>query len=86
MGKMFALCDVDNFTSLNLKCLPDRAIELRESYHGIIHGYHMSKIHWNTVYFHRDVTDVLLLQMIHASYALVYQSLSHKIKNSINAE
>ena len=48
MGKMFALTNVDLFVSINLKCDPDYAIELREQYEGIKPGYHMSKKHWNT--------------------------------------
>lgn len=46
MGKMFALCDVDEFESTNLKCDPTIAIQLREEYPGIvIPGYHMNKKH-----------------------------------------
>lgn len=89
-GKMFCLTSLRDWElgqpSVNLKCNPEEAVRLREYYEAVKPGYHMSKVLWNTVYFHRDVTDVLLLQMIHTSYALVYQSLSHKIKNSINAE
>ena len=42
-GKMFALLDVDSFESVNLKCDPDEAIELRERYEGVTPGYHMNK-------------------------------------------
>ena len=49
MGKMFALTDVDSFESVNLKCDPERAQELRASYPGIIPGFHMHKASWNTV-------------------------------------
>ncbi|MCK5103722.1 MAG: MmcQ/YjbR family DNA-binding protein, partial [Cyclobacteriaceae bacterium] len=38
MGKMFALTDVDLFKSVNLKCDPEWAIELREKYPSIIPG------------------------------------------------
>ena len=48
-GKIFALFDVDNFQSINLKCDPEKSIELREKYSGIVSGYHMNKKHWNTV-------------------------------------
>ena len=30
MGKMFALADIDEFISMNLKCDPEVAVELRE--------------------------------------------------------
>lgn len=50
MGKMFALCNIDNYQSFNLKCDPEYAIELRETYPDLIQpGWHMSKKHWNTV-------------------------------------
>ena len=62
-GKMFALLDVDFFKSVNLKCDPDKALELRASYPSIKAGYHMNKKHWNTVEMDGSVPDKLLLQM-----------------------
>jgi len=79
-GKMFALADVDNFTSINLKCDPGKAIELREQYAGISPGYHMNKKHWITVNVNEDVPDSLLQELISASYTLVYDSLPKKLK------
>jgi predicted DNA-binding protein (MmcQ/YjbR family) len=79
-GKMFALADVDNFTSINLKCDPGKAIELREQYAGISPGYHMNKKHWITVNVNEDVPDTLLQELISASYTLVYDSLPKKLK------
>lgn len=75
LGKMFALCDVDNFESYNLKCDPDRAIDLREQYHGIKAGYHMSKKHWNTISSNSDVDDILAKELIDHSYDLVVKGL-----------
>ena len=49
MGKMFALTDLVDNLSINLKCDPERAIELREQHPAIIPGYHMNKALWNTV-------------------------------------
>ena len=69
--------------SVNLKCDPEEAVRLRDSYEAVQPGYHMSKIHWNTVFFHQDVSDSLLLQMIRDSYELVYQSLPRKVKETI---
>lgn len=80
-GKMFALVDVDEFESINLKCNPEKAIELRESYQGIQPGYHMNKSHWNTVYLNEDVSDQLLVELIDHSYELVYASLPKKVRN-----
>lgn len=75
MGKMYALCDVDNFKSYNLKCDPEWAIELREEFNGINAGYHMSKKHWNTVDSVSDVDDKLAIKLIKHSYDLVVKGL-----------
>ncbi len=75
LGKMFALCNVEEYSGFNLKCDPERAIELRESYQGIIPGYHMSKKHWNTVRTYADVPDRLAFELIDHSYNLVAKSL-----------
>ena len=53
-NKMFALTDLANFEFVNLKCEPERAIDLRETFEGIKPAYHMSKKHWNSVYAYAD--------------------------------
>ena len=82
-GKIFALFDVDNFQSINLKCDPEKSIELREKYSGIVSGYHMNKKHWNTVSVNEDISDVLIYELIDHSYHLVYKSLSKKVRDGI---
>jgi predicted DNA-binding protein (MmcQ/YjbR family) len=74
-GKIFAIVDIVDFESVNLKCDPDRAVELREQFHGIQPGYHMNKKHWNTVLFDGSVTDKLILELIDHSYNLVIKGL-----------
>lgn len=44
-NKIFALLDIESFKQINLKCDPEKAIELREQFEGIIPGYHMNKKH-----------------------------------------
>ena len=83
MGKMFALADVEDFKSVNLKCDPERAIELRESHSGILPGYHMSKKHWNTVLLHEDVSEKLVYELVDHSYQLVVSSLTKKLQNEL---
>ncbi len=83
MGKMFALADVDEFKSINLKCNPELAIELREQYHSINPGYHMSKVHWNTVDVNGDVPDQKLYELIDLSYNLVVKGLTKKLKEEL---
>ena len=72
MGKMFALTSLkrEEFT-VNLKCDPEWAEELRESHYQIQPGYHMSKKHWNTVAFEDGLDDELLVKLIDHSYDLV---------------
>lgn len=83
MGKMFALVDVENFDFINLKSDPEKAVELREKYEGIKPGYHMSKVHWNSVYVNTDVSDKLVLELIDDSYDLVVNSLTKKLKEEL---
>ena len=84
MGKMFALTDVDGFTSVNLKCDPDIAVELRENYGFVNPGYHMNKTHWNTVDMTWELEDDLLREWIDNSYDLVVSSLTKKLKEELN--
>ncbi len=83
-GKIFALAPIDLFHTVNLKCDPERAIELRERYEGIVPGYHMNKQHWNTV----DVTGTvplrLLLELVDHSYDLVRASLPKKVRDALH--
>ena len=81
---MFALTDVEVYSSINLKCDPEKSIELQETYHGIIPGYHMNKVHWNTVSVNEDVSSVFLLELIDISYLLIVNSLPKKVKNGLS--
>lgn len=85
-GKMFALANVDEFDSFNVKCYPEEAIQLRERYDAVEPGYHMNKKHWNTVFIHRDVSDQVLYHWIDQSYDLIVKSLPKKIKASLDWE
>lgn len=81
MGKMFALIPLERRPpQVNLKCEPERAIGLREEHDGIITlGYHMSKIHWNTL-FYENLAPELIMQLIDHSYELVVSGLTKKLK------
>ena len=82
-NKIFALMDTDLFTSVNLKCDPERAVELRERYAGIVPGYHMNKQHWNTVLIDGSVPAKLLLELADHSYELVRDSLPKKVRGTL---
>jgi len=83
MGKMFALTDLDLFTSINLKCVPEVGIELRERYPAVQPGYHMNKKHWITVQMDGSIQDTLIKSWILASYDLVVKSLSKSQKTTL---
>ena len=86
-AKVFALSSLkqwENGTpSVNLKCDPERALELREQYESIVPGYHMSKVHWNTISINGDVSDKLLCELITDSYDLIFKNLTKKIQSEI---
>lgn len=87
MGKIFAITDLDaEEFKVNLKCDPDRAIELREQYPGqIIPGWHMNKQHWNTVFFENGLDKKLLIELIDQSYDLIVSKLPKKDKEAFES-
>jgi predicted DNA-binding protein (MmcQ/YjbR family) len=70
-GKMYALLNLEGDLSINLKCDPVKAIELREAYASVKPGYHMNKQHWNTVIIDGSVSAIRLKEWIDHSYRLV---------------
>lgn len=83
INKMFALTNIDDYDFINLKCDPHRAVILREQYEGISPGWHMSKVHWNSVKTFSDVDDELLKELIQHSYELVVDSLPKKVREEL---
>lgn len=83
-GKIFAITSISEFVSVNLKCDPERAVELRELHPEILPGFHMNKKHWNTILTNGNLPDSLLLELVDHSYELVYVSLPKKAKEGID--
>ena len=85
--KMFALSSLSEWEkgnpNLNLKCNPEKAALLRNDYEGINPGWHMSKIHWNTISLNSDVSDKMVFELINHSYELVFSSLPKKMQLQI---
>jgi predicted DNA-binding protein (MmcQ/YjbR family) len=70
--KIFLLLRLDvHPQTMNLKCDPERAIELRERYASVLPGYHMNKKHWNTVVLNGSIPPREIRAMIDHSYDLV---------------
>jgi len=87
LDKMFALTSVDSIElSINLKCDPEKSIELREMYSFINPGYHMNKKHWNTIDIDNGVEEILIKQLIDHSYDLVVSKMTKKQKESLKNE
>ena len=71
-GKVFLLISLNKEPiQFNVKCDPERAVELREEYASIIPGYHMNKKHWNTILLDGTVPSKLIYELIDHSYELV---------------
>lgn len=87
MGKMFAASNItEPILRVNLKCDPDRAIELRDEYPEIIPGWHMNKKHWNTcIIGEGELEQSLILELIDDSYSLVVASLTKAKKAELAA-
>lgn len=71
-GKVFLLMGMDNDPlRFNVKCDPEKALELREEYPCVLPGYHMNKKHWNTIVVDFSVSNKILKEWIDHSYELV---------------
>jgi predicted DNA-binding protein (MmcQ/YjbR family) len=82
-GRMFALLAAEGGArTINLKCEPELAQDLRASYPGILPGYHMNKEHWNTVSYAGDLPEELLRSLVDGSYELVAGALSAKAREA----
>lgn len=82
-GKIFLIIGLDQIETIcfNVKCEPEYASELRETYaETVFPGFHMNKKHWNTVYCYRQVSSIMIKQLIDHSYQLVYSSLPKRFK------
>ena len=86
MRKIFSICALERIPAqVNLKCDPERAVSLREEYDGLIYpGFHMNKIHWNTVEIENNIPIGILLNLIDYSYDLVVMGLTRKLKDELD--
>lgn len=76
MGKIFLLASLDSIPlQINLKCDPEKAIELREEYEAVQPGYHMNKKHWNTIMIDGSISGQKIFEWIDHSYNLVVAGL-----------
>ena len=88
VGKMFALVGLEKWEngekSINLKCDPAYAEELRAEYDSINPGWHMSKTHWNTVNLNSgEISSKFILELIDHSYDMVVKGMTKKMRESL---
>lgn len=84
-GKIFSMASLDDHPSTaNLKCDPEKAIQLREEFDPLIRpGYHMNKKHWITVEIGGNLPTQLIFELIDHSYDLVVQGLPKKLQATL---
>ena len=85
LDKMFALTGMMNFSSINLKCDPEYAVELREKYDFIKPGFHMNKKHWNSLYEPTMIDETLLKELTKHSYDMVVSKMTKKQRSLLQA-
>ncbi len=81
--KMFALLNLDGNLSINLKCDPEKALELREHYPAVLPGYHMNKRLWNSIFLDGTLDSDLVKSWIDDSYNLVVAKLPKKDREKL---
>lgn len=83
-SRIFALLDTESQpTTLNLKCDPERAVQLREAFPAVQPGYHMNKAHWNTIVLDGSVRSQQVQEWIDHSYELVRQGLPKAVREQL---
>ncbi|MFV0417188.1 MAG: MmcQ/YjbR family DNA-binding protein [Dysgonomonas sp.] len=81
MEKMFAYIGLepkDGIFKVNMKCNPDRSVDLRERYNGVIGGVHTRSLMWNSVCLESDVPDNVIRELIRHSVDEVIKKLPKK--------
>lgn len=74
-GRIFAICSVDEPLQVSVKCDPEIAPVLRDTYAAVRPGYHLNKRHWNTVVVDGSIPDAVLTEFVDDSYDLVVDAL-----------
>ena len=83
VGKIFALAALDvHPLRINLKCDPEKAIDLRERFESVQPGYHSNKKHWNTIEVNGEINKEVLYELIDDSYNLVIAKLTKKVREN----
>jgi predicted DNA-binding protein (MmcQ/YjbR family) len=83
-GKIFAISDLGSRPlRVSVKCEPDLAVQLRDTYPAVAPGYHLNKRHWNTITLDGSLSDATVRDMIEDSYDLVVAGLSRATRHRL---
>ena len=83
-GKMFLLMNLDDVPlTMNVKCDPELAVDLRERYEAVRPGYHMNKTHWNTVVLDGSVPLQEVKRMIDHSHEQIVLGLKRSLREKL---
>ncbi len=86
-GKMFVLIPLEKIPlQINLKCDPEKAIELRENFEEVQPGWHMSKNHWNTILLDGNIRWSDLKEWIDHSYDEVVKGLKKSEREKLKTK
>ena len=96
MGKMFVMLPLDRWEQGKeitiLKLDPEWALELRESYEGILGGFQQGRKpdaryvrtkHWNTIENYKDVSDDFFKELIDHSYDIVVKGMTKRLQEEL---
>lgn len=83
-GKMFAISALDRAPlEVSVKCEPELAVDLRNTYPAIRPGYHLNKRHWNTITVDGSLPDPLVRDLVEDSYDLVVSALPKRVRREL---
>ncbi len=83
-GKMFALASLERTPlEVSVKCEPELAVELRNTYPAIQPGYHLNKRHWNTITVDGTLPDQLVRDLVEDSYDLIVSALPKRVREEL---
>jgi predicted DNA-binding protein (MmcQ/YjbR family) len=83
-GKIFAISRLDDASlGVSVKCEPDLAVALRETYPAITPGYHLNKRHWNSIAIDGSLPDQLVRDLVEDSYDLVVSALPRRVREEL---
>ena len=78
-GRMFLCCVLEYAERIAVKCNPDRAIVLRDTYlSAITPAWHFNKRHWNDIYFERLPREVVEREIRHSYLTVIRENVTPK--------